>query len=216
VRKWLTYMALVIAAVFLICDLVAVLMYFLRGEVTSRFIAKSLIVLALSGGVFTYYYGGLKKTDEGGAHGGLSRDAWMAALATLAIVAMSIWGFFSLGAPNTQRRLRADASRVQNLYSLASEMNRRWNNKVNPEHKLPAELDELTNVRTYDPVTHAPYEYRDKGAGQYDLCAVFSLPSQQQQESDSRMWSHPAGHYCFSLDASREVTFPMLYYDVLP
>jgi len=40
VRKWLTYMALVIAACVFICDLIAALTYFLRGEMTSRFLPK--------------------------------------------------------------------------------------------------------------------------------------------------------------------------------
>jgi hypothetical protein len=59
VRKWLTYMALVVAAGVFIGDLIAALTYLLRGELTSRFIAKAVVVLALSGGVFFYYFGGL-------------------------------------------------------------------------------------------------------------------------------------------------------------
>lgn len=83
VRKWLTYMALVIAAGCLIGDLITVLAYFLRGEITSRFLAKAFVVLVLSGGVFLYYYGGLKRSEEPGVHGRLMRDSWMAAIATL-------------------------------------------------------------------------------------------------------------------------------------
>jgi hypothetical protein len=59
VRKWLTYMALVIAACVFIGDLIAALTYFLRGEITSRFLAKAFVVLVFSGGVFFYYFGGL-------------------------------------------------------------------------------------------------------------------------------------------------------------
>jgi hypothetical protein len=66
IRKWLTYMALVIAAGIFMGDLIAALAYLLRGELTSRFLAKSFVVLMLSGGVFFYYFGGLRKTD---AHG---------------------------------------------------------------------------------------------------------------------------------------------------
>src|ERR1700751_2668532 len=52
VRKWLTYMALVIAAGVFIGDLITALTYLLRGELTSRFLAKAIVVLMLSGGVF--------------------------------------------------------------------------------------------------------------------------------------------------------------------
>jgi hypothetical protein len=61
VRKWLTYIALLIAAGVMIGDLVTVLTYFLRGELTSRFIAKAVTVIAISGSVFWYYFGSLKR-----------------------------------------------------------------------------------------------------------------------------------------------------------
>jgi hypothetical protein len=61
VRKWLTCTALVIAAGVFIGDLIAALTYLLRGALTSRFIAKAFVVLALSGGVFFYYFGGVSR-----------------------------------------------------------------------------------------------------------------------------------------------------------
>ena len=45
-------MALVIAACIFIGELIAALTYFLRGEITSRFLAKAFVVLVISGGVF--------------------------------------------------------------------------------------------------------------------------------------------------------------------
>ena len=213
VRKWLTYLALVIAAGCFIGDLVTILTYFLRGEITSRFIAKAFVVLVLSGGVFSYYYGGLRKAEESGARGRFGRDSLMAALAALAVVVMIAWGFSSLGAPKTQRALRADATRVHDLYLLSSEIHNRWNSNPDLDHKLPAQLVELANFRTSDPVTGAPYEYHVKGGSQYELCATFSLPSLQDASiSRPNIWSHPAGHYCFSMDATRDVENPNLEY----
>lgn len=211
VRKWLTYMALVIAAGCFIGDLVTTLTFFLRGEITSRFLAKAFVVLVLSGGVVSYYYGGLRKTEESDRRGRLNWDSGMAALATLIVAAMVLWGFSSLGAPKTQRELRADATRVQALYQLSQRIHQPWNVNSVMERKLPSSLDELANVQRFDPFTHAPYEYRVEGGNQYELCATFSLPSQQDQFRPS-MWSHPAGHYCFSLDAARDVEMPNLYY----
>lgn len=210
-RKWLTYMALVIAAGCFIGDLVTTLTYFLRGEITSRFLAKAFVVLVLSGGVFSYYYGGLRKAEETIEQGRRIRDSWMAALAALIVAVMVVWGFSSLGAPKTQRALRADATRIQDLYQLSSQIHGPWNPNSILDRKVPTSLDEITNVRKSDLSTHAPYEYYAKGGSQYLLCAMFSLPS-QQDESRPSMWSHPAGHYCFSLDATRDVEVPNLYY----
>jgi Domain of unknown function (DUF5671) len=61
VRKWLTYVALLIAAGVVVGDVITFLTYFLRGELTSRFVAKTAVVLVLSGGVFWYYLGSLQE-----------------------------------------------------------------------------------------------------------------------------------------------------------
>jgi hypothetical protein len=61
VRKWLTYIALLIAAGVVVGDLITFLTYFLRGELTSRFAAKVAAVLVIAGGVFWYYIGSLQK-----------------------------------------------------------------------------------------------------------------------------------------------------------
>jgi hypothetical protein len=61
VRKWLTYLALLIAACVVVGDLISFLTYFLRGEITARFVAKSSVVIVLAGGVFWYYFGSLQR-----------------------------------------------------------------------------------------------------------------------------------------------------------
>jgi hypothetical protein len=61
VRKWLTYIALLIAAGVVVGDLITFLTYFLRGELTGRFVAKTSVGLVLAGGVFWYYLGSLQK-----------------------------------------------------------------------------------------------------------------------------------------------------------
>lgn len=205
VRKWLTYMALVIAACIFIGDLITALTYFLRGEITSRFLAKAFVVLVLSGGVFFYYFGGLRRSErEADPQTGSNRDRWMAAVSAAVVVAVLISGFTFLGSPKTQRMLRADQKRVQDLYQIASQANVSW--KTNGD-KLPEHLDQLQGVAVSDPITRSTYEYRVLGSSQYELCATFALPSQ-----DSSTWRHPAGHYCFTRDASRVPENPLTYF----
>jgi hypothetical protein len=67
VRKWLTYIALLIAAGVVVCDLITFLTFLLRGEVTARFVAKAATVLFIAGGIFWYYFGSLRKADLVGA-----------------------------------------------------------------------------------------------------------------------------------------------------
>ena len=67
VRKWLTYIALLIAAGIVVGDLITFLTYFLRGELTARFVAKAATVFLIAGGIFWYYFGSLRKADLVGA-----------------------------------------------------------------------------------------------------------------------------------------------------
>jgi hypothetical protein len=55
IRRWLTYLALVIAAIVVLCDAAWVIEALIRGELTLRFILESLVLLVLGGGVFLYY-----------------------------------------------------------------------------------------------------------------------------------------------------------------
>jgi hypothetical protein len=63
VRKWLTYIALLLTAGMMIGDLVTFLTTFLQGELTMRFVLKALVVIIIAGSVFWYYLGSLR---EGG------------------------------------------------------------------------------------------------------------------------------------------------------
>jgi hypothetical protein len=67
IRKWLTYIALLIAAGVVIGDLITFLTYFLRGELTARFVGKVATVLLIAGGVFWYYFGSVRGTEASAA-----------------------------------------------------------------------------------------------------------------------------------------------------
>jgi hypothetical protein len=190
-------MALVVAAGVFIGDLIAALDYLLRGEITSRFLAKALVVLLISGGVFFYYFFGLRKPDDPEASARVSRDAWTAAVSAAAVIGMIILGFAHIGAPSTQRILRADQKRVQDLYQLSVQINGRGKANGN---KLPQHLTELRGVALADPITPAAYEYHVKDGNQYELCATFSRasrPDNAMRGPDG--WPHPAGrHWLFA------------------
>jgi hypothetical protein len=208
VRKWLTYMALVIAACVFIGDLIAALTYLLRGEITSRFLAKAFVVLVLSGGVFLYYFGGLRRSEGSGEGGGWVGDRWMAGISSAVVIGMLILGFSYQGSPSTQRTLRADQKRTADLYQIAAKINTNWN--LGGAHKLPQHLDELHDVALADPISRSAYEYRVTDASRYELCATFALDSKGTPRSS--FWTHPAGHYCFEFDAAQTPDNPGVYF----
>jgi hypothetical protein len=64
VRKWLTYVTLIIASCTLIGDAIALVYSFLSGELSARLILKLLVIAALAGGVFLYFIRDAEKGDE--------------------------------------------------------------------------------------------------------------------------------------------------------
>jgi len=92
-----------------------VLTYFLRGELTARFVAKVATVLLIAGGVLWYYFGSLRKADfqlttpaSASTAPSVSHDARAAIVAAIAIVVAIVLGFRVLGGPGTQRLVRSD------------------------------------------------------------------------------------------------------------
>lgn len=67
VRKWLTYLALLVAAAIVLGDLIAFLTHLLQGGLTVSFVAKDAVVLVIAGGVFWYYMGAVQKKVAAGA-----------------------------------------------------------------------------------------------------------------------------------------------------
>jgi len=202
IRKWLTYMALVIAACVFMGDLIAALSYLLRGELTSRFLAKSFVVLALSGGVFFYYFGGLRKTEALLARAG--RDKLMAGLSSAIVVLMVIFGFLQLGPPSNQRDFRADARRLGDLYRMSTNIGNYWRENA---QKLPSSASQIPGGAPADPITHAPYEYIPGSGDAYNLCATFARES-PAAEPGINLWAHPAGRHCFPLNATISPQYP--------
>jgi hypothetical protein len=64
VRRWLTYLTLLVAASVMAGDLITLIYNLLSGELTVRFILKVLVVAAIVAAVFVYYLKSLKADDE--------------------------------------------------------------------------------------------------------------------------------------------------------
>lgn len=64
VRRWLTHLTLAVAAFVVLGDLISLVYSLLSGELTVRFVLKSLIVAALAGSVFAYYGWSVRADDE--------------------------------------------------------------------------------------------------------------------------------------------------------
>ncbi|WP_037227653.1 DUF5671 domain-containing protein [Roseobacter sp. GAI101] len=63
-RKWLTYIALLLAAMTLLGDLIATVFALLTGDLTGQFLIKALIVMIVAGGIFLFYVDDIRRGDQ--------------------------------------------------------------------------------------------------------------------------------------------------------
>ncbi|MEL7359073.1 MAG: DUF5671 domain-containing protein [Cyanobacteria bacterium J06560_6] len=64
VRKWLTYLTILIVSLIAVGTVIAFLTSFLRGELTTRFVLKVLVVLIIDGSILRYYVNWLKRSPK--------------------------------------------------------------------------------------------------------------------------------------------------------
>jgi hypothetical protein len=151
----------------------------------------------------------------------LSKDRLTNAFLSIAgvvVLVVILFGFMKTGSPTYQRDLASDNQRIQDVTTLSQEIYTFVNPGPKPSQTiadtrpLPASLDELPQVYSpnpKDPVSGAPYEYVPQRGTAYELCATFSTeatggPNEAGYNYGPRIFStHPIGHYCFALDASK-------------
>lgn len=204
--KWLIYLSLLVGGAVLLVDLVIVIMTFLEGEITQRFILKALAVLVVVGTAFFYYLRDAKGywlTHE-------SQSKTVGIGVAIVVIAVLINGFMFIETPQEARERELDEQQITDLREIQWQVqNYLAINEELPEHK--GELP--TNSRTFDaPEDRADYEYRKTGNG-FELCADFAYASREDEypaarpvmptDADSLTivnpedWEHEAGWVCF-------------------
>lgn len=200
VRRWLSYLALLVASLILIGDGVALVVQFLGGDLTTRFVLKAAVVAALAGGVVWWLLVGLRA--------GTRPVPTLLRLALWALVVGAVVGALWLaGGPVQARALSLDQMRMQDLRAIYYNVNSFYRQ----QKRLPASFEECDRnpgtfiERKTDPATGAPYGYQVVDDDTFALSADFSLPSIPLQsgaygpEADG-FWKHEAGPAVFRID----------------
>jgi hypothetical protein len=199
-RKWLIYFTLFLAGLVIVGDLVSIIWNFLGGEITMRFILKSLAVLFTSGLIFGYYLWDVRR-EFPQTNSKVKYFVWSISTLVLIIV---VSGFFIIGSPQKERVKKFDEQRIYNLQSIQSEIVNYWVNK----RALPENLSILENSITgykvpADPETNSQYQYIIKSPTSFELCAIFGLANDTKiletpaPGSYNQNWQHGAGITCF-------------------
>lgn len=205
--KWLVYLSLLVGGGVLLGDLVAVILAFLNGEITTRFILKAGVLLVVVGAAFYYYL-----QDARGYWTAREKMSIYYAGAMSAVVFLSLaLGFTHIETPAQVREMKLDETQVMDLQN----MQYRIEDYARVNNTLPAAVEELY-VGVEAPVApedREAYSYKTTEKG-FELCATFAYPSQNpdiysypadvSSELTKTMaikggnnWDHKDGRYCF-------------------
>lgn len=192
IRRWLLNLTLFVAAITIIVDLITLIYNYLGGELTTRFLLKILVVLAVAIAIFAYYIWELRRESP-------ERPAKMRRLGHViigAVAVIAVGGFVIAGSPKSERLRRFDLERVNGLQTIQTQVVEYWQRK----ELLPESLNSLRNdiagfIPPQDPETQEPYAYRATGDLTFELCATFALPSENLDPRYPKAIAHPMGPY---------------------
>lgn len=224
IKRWLTFLTLFVAGATIATDLIVLINSFLGGEISLRFILKVLAVFVVAGFVFGYYIWDLRRTGQTATVRPNSKQKIFAIAVGLLVIASVIYGFIVMGSPTTQRLMRFDATRTNDLQIIQWEIINFWQQK----RILPNQLADLNDAISGFSVPPDPeaekgkkYEYRKISTLSFELCADFNLESRYSSDKNSRVipdmsgfgpgieqnnWQHAEGPVCFE-----RVVDPELY-----
>ncbi len=179
IRKWRLYLTIFLAIALIGGDLISLISTYLNGEISARFIYKIITILLIGGVVGKYYFFSIY-TDIKWSKMIRRVNTWFGIILVLTAI---IFGFIAVGSPTTQRGLRFDQQKINDLTNIQYQIVDSWQRS----NKLPNTLDALNDpvygmIVPVDPETKASYEYRikmesPKSPLTFELCATFDLES---------------------------------------
>ena len=212
IRRWALYLTLFIAALALAGDLITLIMYFLNGEITIRFIAKVFVVFAVAAAGFLHFVADLRGFWEQNRN--QARSVGLATGGLILITVLS--GFFIIGTPWEARLYRFDEQKVGDLQNIQYQIVNYWQQKQTIPPALADLYDPIQgNILPRDPQTGEQYAYAILGTYSFKLCATFNAetPARSADAANSpavpvspvgsklvqnETWYHPAGEFCFN------------------
>ena len=234
-KRWALYLIIFLASLMVVVDLVTLVRYFVSGEITVRFILKVVAVLVVAKIV------GFNYLSELGVKIPLLQkrsNSFFAIISSMLVIFAIVYGFVVMGGPGSQRNLRLDQRRIEDLQSIQYQVINFWQQK----EKLPVSLDEFKNPISSYMIPQDPefekgmlYEYTKISDKKFQLCATFALPLPKGWVENSKTgygavmpardiavssmpypypggmndsWDHQEGRTCFEREIDPEIYPP--------
>ena len=204
IRKWLTYFILFASSVFMLVWLVATVYSFLDGELTTKFILKSLTAMAIATIIFSYYFYDIKREKVEGIKDDVVRYYFFgtAALVLFALVS----AFFFVESPMETRARKQDNAVLERFDRIDSAINSYYAEN----RSVPMDLNEMIDATkgflreedVQDPLTKEKFVYNQTSNASYQLCATFKGTNKVSNEIGYNYykdrWPHDAGYQCLT------------------
>jgi len=203
IRRWLTYFILLVSSLIILGVFIGVINSFLSGELTSRFILKSLSVFILSALPFAFYFYDIKRPNPEQPDKVVKIFFYGTVILVLAAFTAA---WFFVESPKTARARLLDQRLMDNINNIEGSVNSYYDKYK----KLPDSLDimqadqslYLAKKTLTDPESGAPIVYEKSGAREFSLCATFRLSTLETDKSQpvsyvSNGKEHEAGYQCF-------------------
>ncbi len=212
VRRWLTYLTLVVGAGIILGDIIALLASLLTGDPTVSFFLKVAAVLLIVAPIFGYYLWDMRQAEDEVSASAARAAPILRALAIAAVVVVVAtvgYSIYVIGTPVQQRQIRLDEQRIEDLRSISRNVDRYYEfNGAMPANLFDLQGPQYSVQSIADPDTGRPYGYHLVGGVDYELCAVFNAESPERRDErrpfSESIWDHGPGLTCFALTAEAE------------
>ncbi len=208
IRRWLTYLIMLISFLVLSGWFIGLLFNFLGGELSLKFGLKALTAIGIAASIFSYYFYDIKRQD---VEGKKDKVVYAYFYTTLFLVGITlISAFIFVESPKEARERKIDneiLSRLDNI-NMGLEQYHKRNNKLPETLKEMLEDDFfIRQEKIVNPRTNETFKYEILENRKYKICANFYLSNEDIDADRSysylgERWSHPAGEYCFSKSVS--------------
>ncbi len=191
-RKWMTYIIILVSAIVIIVSLIGVVNNYLSGDLTSKVGLKLLITMLISGAVLSYYLYDIKREDF--AKNKIIKSYFIGSL--IFVLFTLIFGFVIADSPVQVRKMKHDTNILRDFNEIRYGIDEHVrNNDVLPENLS----DMRRSVRTDGNISD--YEYRIISEDKYELCANFETNNKDNLSIDddylNKEWPHEIGYQCF-------------------
>ena len=208
VRRWLSYLILLVTVVVVLGYLIAIINSLLGGELTIKFVLKALTAIIISGIIFSFYFYDMRREQVQGVKDKVLKIYFWGSL--IIILAAFVTSLFIVESPLEARNRKTDQQVINdfhNIDGLVYSYYKEYEKLPDSLNILQDEYDYLDNEDIEHPVSGQEYDYNILEDNKYELCAEFLTTSEELNSrldyiADPSVWEHEAGYYCINKKVS--------------